>query len=120
MFAMFQLVFCKDLFVVLRWKELVGLWKFGQRCEGIDRKVSIIGMFLFEIVSGFYFRIAVLENIYKAIDNLFYLSFCKLRAHPDDEAGYSGHNGLPPCGVVTAFSPISQGGGKLVSRTCWE
>jgi len=64
-------------------------------------------MFLFEIVSGFYFWIAVLENIYKTIDNLFYLNPCELGAYPDDETGYSGHNGLPPCGVATAFSPIS-------------
>lgn len=64
-------------------------------------------MLFLEVVFGFYFRIAVLEDIYKTGDNLLYLISCELRAYPDDEAGYFVHTGLPPCGVATALNPIS-------------
>ena len=102
---MFCLVFCKEVFVVLRWKELFWLGRLGQWCEGINREVSIIGVLLLEVVFGFYFWITVLENIYKTIDNLLYLTSCELRAYPDDEAGYSVHKGLPPCGVANYIDP---------------
>jgi len=55
-------------------------------------------MFFFKIILWFDFRIAVLEDIYKALDNLLYLTFCELGTYSDDETGYFGHMGLPPCG----------------------
>lgn len=100
------MVFAKEEFVIFRWKELFGLGRLGQRREGIDGEVSIIGMLFVEVVPGFDFRIAVLKNINEAIDNVFYLAFCELGTYPDDEAGYFLHTGLPPCGVETALSPI--------------
>ncbi|RJP55594.1 MAG: hypothetical protein C4549_07995 [Deltaproteobacteria bacterium] len=100
------MVFCKEEFVVLRWEEFFWLGRFAQWCERINRKVSIIGVLLFEVIFGFYFWIAVLENIYETIDNLLYLIPCKLRTYPDDETGYFGHNGLPPGGPQTTFNPI--------------
>ena len=54
---------------------------------------------LLKVILWFYFRIAVLENIYKAFDDLFYLTFCELGTYPDDETGYFGHMGLPFCGL---------------------
>jgi len=99
------LVFCKEAFVILRCDDLFWLGRFGQRCEGVNGKISIIGVLLFEVVSGFYFWIAVSENIYKTSDNLLYLTSCELRAYPDDEAGYFVHKGLPPCGVSNCIDP---------------
>lgn len=104
--AVFCLVFCKEVFVILRCNDLFWLRKFGQWCEGINGKVSVIRMLLLEVVFGFYFWISVSENIYKTIDNLLYLTSCELRAYPDDEAGYFVHKGLPPCGVATTLIPI--------------
>jgi hypothetical protein len=46
---------------------------------------------LFEIVFGFNFWIAVLENIEKAGNNLLDFVLGELGANPDDETGYSGH-----------------------------
>ena len=53
---------------------------------------------LFEIVFWFNFGIAVFEDIEKAGNNLLYFVLGELGANPDDEAGYSGHRGLPPSG----------------------
>jgi len=75
---------------------LLHVLRFRKGSQGINRKVSIIGVLLFEIVSGFNFWIAVLENIEKAANNLLYFVFGELGANPDDEAGYSRHWGLPP------------------------
>jgi len=114
--AVFCLVFCKEVLVILRCNDRFRLGRLGQRCEGINGKVSVIGVLLLEVISGFYFRIAVLEDIQETIDNLHYLAPCELRAYPDDEAGYSVHKGLPPCGVATAFSPISEGEASRFKR----
>ena len=92
------------MFVILRCNALFVPGRFGQWCEGVNGKTSIIGVLLLEVVFGFYFWIAVSENIYKTSDNLFYLTSCELRAYPDDEAGYSVHKGLPPCGVSSCIA----------------
>jgi hypothetical protein len=99
------LVLCKEVFVILRCNDLFWPGRFGQRCEGINGKVSVMRVLLLEVVSGFYFWIAVLENIYETIDNLLDLTSCELSAYPDDEAGYSLHKGLPPCGVSNCIDP---------------
>jgi hypothetical protein len=66
------------------------LWLSEGR-QGINRKLPIIGVLLFEIVFWLYFRIAVFEHIEKAGNNLLYLVLGELGADPDDEAGYSRH-----------------------------
>jgi len=59
-----------------------------------------MGVFLFEIVFGFYFWIAVFENFEKAGNNLLYFILGEFGANPDDEAGDFWHGGLPPSGWV--------------------
>jgi hypothetical protein len=59
--------------------------------QGINRKLSIIGVLLFEIVFGLYFWITVFEDLDQAGNNLLYFALGELGANPDDEAGYSGH-----------------------------
>jgi len=71
------------------------LW-FRKGSQGINRKVSIIGVLLFEIVFWFNFWIAVFENIEQAGNNLLYFVLGELEANPDDEANYSRHKKLPP------------------------
>jgi hypothetical protein len=77
---------------------ILGWWRFFLRVlwlregrQGINRKISIIGVLLFEIVFWLYFRIAVFEHIEKAGNNLLYFVLGELGANPDDEPGYSGH-----------------------------
>jgi hypothetical protein len=62
-----------------------------------------MGVLFFEIVFWLYFRIAVLEDINKAFDNLFYLTFCELGTYPDDETGDLCHMGLSPCVRVATY-----------------
>jgi hypothetical protein len=59
--------------------------------QGINRKLSIIGVLLFEIVFGLYFWITVFEDLDQAGNNLLYFALGELGANPDDEAGYSRH-----------------------------
>jgi hypothetical protein len=66
------------------------LW-LGEGRQGINGKLSIIGVLLFEIVFWLYFGIAVFEDIEKAGNNLLYFILGELGANPDDEAGYSRH-----------------------------
>jgi len=61
----------------------------------------------FEIIFGFNFWVAVLEDIEKAGNNLLYFVLGELGANPDDETGYFGHGGLPPV-VLKLHSTLLQ------------
>ena len=55
-------------------------------------------MFLFKVILGFDFWIALRKYVLEAIDNLHDLSSIELGADPNDETGYSPHE---------FFSPVS-------------
>lgn len=63
----------------------------SERRQWIDRELSVIGVFFFEIIFWFYFRVTISEDIEKAGNNLFNLYASKFGAYPDNETCYFRH-----------------------------
>jgi len=49
--------------VLRRGRLLLDVHRFGEGRQGVNRKLSIIGVLLFKIVFGLYFWITVLEDL---------------------------------------------------------
>jgi hypothetical protein len=68
--------------------------RFDERSEGIDRKIPVLGILLFEVVFWFHLWIAVGKHFNEAAHNLLNFALRELGADPDDETGYFGHRML--------------------------
>jgi hypothetical protein len=89
--------------------------RFGQRWQGINREVSVVGMLLFEVILWFHVGIAVRKDFGQTENDLFDLGFSELGTDPNDESRDSRHRHKQVSLEVSAqcFLTPFRGGGKL-------
>ena len=63
----------------------------AERGQRIHVKITVAGVFLFEVILGFDFRIALSKHLLEAVDNLNDVNSIELGTDPNDEMGYSPH-----------------------------
>jgi hypothetical protein len=72
-------------------------------------------MFLFKVILGFDFWIALSKYVLEAIDNLNDLSSIELGADPNDETGYSPHKISFSCELLDSPNRTPHGGRQAFS-----
>lgn len=102
------LILGTQLFPVPRGRRWGRRRRLAQGSQGIDVKVSIVGVLFLKVVARFYFRISLRQDRLQFGDDLLQLLARKFAAKPDDKSCYSSHGGWSPGCRQTTFRCVSE------------